>query len=311
MKILHVIQSMDPVGGGPPLISFHLAAAQAGLGHEVHTLSYSNGRDTERMAEEFAAVPHGKLVQMHQLQQIGILDRLTAYGARQTLRGLVAQVDVVHLHGVWEPLLLAAAKIARQLRRPYFVLVNGMLDEWALSQKRLKKFFALWVAYRRMLDHSAGLHIANGVEEERIRPLGLVAARVVIPNGVSLGENEWPAKDDFHKLHPELEGKAYILFLGRLHPKKGLDYLIDAIAEVGKTCPEVRLVIAGPDNGAQAGAMEQVRRLGLERRVHFVGPQYGPEKRAALAGAFAFAFPAVRRVLAWQFWKRWRPGCRW
>ncbi len=196
----------------------------------------------------------------------------------------------MHLHAIWEPLLLLAAKTARRVGKPYFVLLSGMLDPWALSQKRLKKKVAMLLTQRKMFDNAASLHVLSPREEERIQPLGLRAPRALIPNGIFLEEIEpLPAPNEFHTLHPELNNQPYILFMSRLHLQKGLDYLAAGFALLANENPNIRLVIAGPDFGAQSEIQDQVKHLGVADRVHFVGAVYGREKLAILSGATCFA----------------------
>src|SRR5207249_2915920 len=98
-----------------------------------------------------------------------------------------------------------------------------------------------------------------------------------------------PDRGTFHRDHPQLKNQPYILFLSRLHLQKGLDYLAEGFALLAKQNPDVRLVIAGPDFGARTEIHDQVRRLGVEERVHFIGPIYGKEKLELLTGATCFA----------------------
>ena len=290
MKILHVILTLDPQDGGVPIVAYRLASAQAALGHEVHILCYTRPGADERMSIEFSNVPHANLLHIHRVADLNRFEKVAAWSARKPLKELISRTDVVHLHSVWEPLLYFASHIARKHRKPYFVLLSGMLDPWALSQKRWKKKAAIFLTHRRMFDHASSLHVLSPREEERILPLGLRAPRTLIPNGIFLEELEpLPPRDEFHGMHPELKGAPYILFLSRLHLQKGLDYLAEGFALLARENPTIRLVIAGPDFGSQAQITRQANRLGVGDRVHFVGAVYGREKLAVLSGATCFA----------------------
>jgi glycosyltransferase involved in cell wall biosynthesis len=96
----------------------------------------------------------------------------------------------------------------------------------------------------------------------------------------------------FRSTHEWLDGKPFVLFLSRLHYKKGLDFLADAFALVAQEFPEAQLVVAGPDGGAKSDFESQVRRLRLQDKVHLVGPIYGPEKLAALVDCDCFCLPS-------------------
>ncbi len=290
MKILHVILTLDPQDGGVPIVAYRLASAQAALGHEVHILCYTRPGADDRMSIEFSNVPHANLLHIHRITDLNRFEKVLAWSARKLLKELIAKTDVVHLHAVWEPLLVFASRLALKYRKPYFVLLSGMLDPWALSQKPWKKKAAIFLTHRKMFDRASSLHVLSPREEERIRPLGLRAPRTLIPNGIFLEELEpLPPRDEFHKAHPELNDQPYILFLSRLHLQKGLDYLADGFALLAKENPTIRLVIAGPDFGSQAEITQQVHQLGVGDRVHFVGAVYGREKLAVLSGATCFA----------------------
>jgi glycosyltransferase involved in cell wall biosynthesis len=171
------------------------------------------------------------------------------------------------------------------------VLLNGMLDPWSLRQSRWKKRAALAVAHRRLLNGAARLHLGNADEERLIRPLRLTAPRVIVPNGVT-PPADWPPAGAFRATRPELGGDPFVLFLSRLHPKKGLDLLAEAFAAVAGRVPGVRLVVAGPDDGSRADFEARVAWLRVADRVHLVGPLYGADKWAALRDAACFCLPS-------------------
>src|SRR5439155_13066932 len=160
---------------------------------------------------------------------------------------------VVHLHGIWDPLLFATARAARAVNRPYLVAPHGMLDPWSLRQKRWKKRLALALGWRAMLDRAAALHLLNADEKALIAELGIQAPGVVIPNGVNPDEFDPPPPPDlFRRRLLALGDRPYVLFLGRLHYKKGLDYLADAFRILAARAADAPLVVAGPDEDTPA-----------------------------------------------------------
>ncbi|HEX2972067.1 MAG TPA: glycosyltransferase [Tepidisphaeraceae bacterium] len=293
MKILHVIYSLDPARGGPPAVAARLAAAQAMRGHQVTLLSHAAPTRQQAIAQALRNVPHLEKVTLSHLPPAEGLSRaILVYGRRQ-LQQAVAAADVVHIHGVWEPILPAAASAARARGVPYVVRPAGMLDPWSMQQKRWKKFLAMALVYRRMLNGAAFLHTLNRDEEQLVRPLGLQCPVKVIPNGVFFEELEpLPTAGTFYQQHPELQGRPFVLFLSRLHYKKGLDYLADAFAIVAAAEPEVQLVVAGPDGGDLARFTELIEQSKIRPRTHLVGPLYGTDKLAALVDATCFCLPS-------------------
>jgi glycosyltransferase involved in cell wall biosynthesis len=293
MRIVHVIASLDPAHGGPPMIAARIAAAQAIAGHDVNLVCYQSHEERSRVAAALDAVPGFGHVRIVALPPADRSERFLARRARTVLRDVLRDPCAVHLHGVWDAILRAAGAEADALRRPYFILLNGMLDPWSLSQSAWKKRLALALGYRAMLDRAAGLHVGNDDERRLIEPLRLRAPSYVIPNGVFLEELEpLPPPGAFHEAHPALGGRPYALFLSRLHFKKGLDYLADAFARVATSDAQVMLVVAGPDGGEREPFEQRVASLGITDRVYLPGPLYGRDKLAALSGATCFCLPS-------------------
>jgi len=234
-----------------------------------------------------------KGVDLQLLDPPSATERLLAVEAdRQCARWLL-QADLLHLHGVWDPLLLRAARNAWRLRVPYVITPHGMLDVWQLQQKRLKKWLALAMGYRRMLDRAAFLHFLNTDEARLATPLGLASGAQVIPNGVAVEEfSALPTRGALRARFPQLADHPCVLFLGRLHHKKGLDYLADAFALLLRSVPQARLVVAGPDGGARAGFERQLRRLGIAEQVLLTGPLYAADKLQALVDCDCFCLPS-------------------
>jgi glycosyltransferase involved in cell wall biosynthesis len=293
MRILHLIDALDPERGGPPVVAACLAAAQASLGHQTSILAWHWEGADARTDQAMARVPGFGRVGRHSLGPISRLRFVLPRAASAALKAALSSADVLHIHGVWDPVFKAAASAARRRGMPYVVAPHGMLDPWSMAQKRLKKRIALALGFGRMLDRATFLHVLNADEGRLLAPLGLTMPLEVIPNGIFVEDVEpLPPAGEFHHRHSESAGGPYILFLSRLHYKKGLDFLADAFAQVVKEDSNVRLVVAGPDQGERANFESRVRDLGLTERVHLVGPLYGQDKLAALAGAACFVLPS-------------------
>jgi glycosyltransferase involved in cell wall biosynthesis len=149
------------------------------------------------------------------------------------------------------------------------------------------------LGHRRLLDNAALLHTLNADEARLIEPLRLRCRVEIIPNGVFLEEvHPMPSRGSFYRKHGKLAGRPFILFLGRLHYKKGLDFLADAFISIAASRRELMLVIAGPDAGARAQFEAQIAAAGLMDRVLMAGPLYGRDKLEALADAACFCLPS-------------------
>ena len=279
--------------GGPPQVAVRLASAQAMSGASVTLVSGPDGNAAEAVHQMLTSAHGASTLNRLVCSHPGIRAQLTGIGIDSKFEDCIAQADVVHIHGVWEPLLYVTGLLARRYSTPYVITPHGMLDPWSLSQKRAKKRIALAVGYRRFLDRAAFMHGLNTIEIELMAPLGLTCANRIVPNGVFLEEIEpLPSEGEFRRAYPALGDAPFVLFLSRLHYKKGLDYLASAFCLLGSRLPDIRLVVAGPDGGAQTAFEEQIRAGGMSDRVHVIGPVYGRDKFAAIVDASCFCLPS-------------------
>jgi glycosyltransferase involved in cell wall biosynthesis len=206
-----------------------------------------------------------------------------------------AGLDVLHVHGLWMYSSIASRRWAMNKSKPYVITPHGMLDVWALHNSYWKKFIAAAFYEKAHLNGAACIHAVSRPELQAIRAYGLRNPVCVIPLGIDVPEKSAQAN---------VVGTAEknLLFLGRLHPKKGLVNLLHAWRDVqrarGKHRFNWRLFIAGWD---QAGHGEELkalcRQLDCESTVHFVGPKFGPDKDALLRSANAFILPSVSEGL--------------
>ena len=140
-------------------------------------------------------------------------------------------------------------------------------------------------------------------------PLKLTAPVRVIPNGVDLAEVNPASIDVLHQAVPGIAGRPYVLFLSRLHYKKGLDYLIDAFARVTTKFPDIQLLVVGADDGGRAAFAQRVAELGLTARLDFPAV-LRTDQVARSPTVRAFACRAGRKASASRSSRRWRPGFR-
>jgi len=293
MKILHTLPNLDPSAGGLASVAIRLASAQAGLGHDVAIACYHDASADDRIAADAARVPHFDRVHVEHLAALTPWECRLGLRARRRVDAIVRRFDIVHNHGVWDTLARIVTAAARKHDIPYVIAPHGMLDPWSMSQKWLKKRIALALGYRAMLDAAAFIHALNHDEQQLMAPLRLKSPVRIIPNGVYLEEfDSLPPPGEFRASHPGLGDRPYVLFLGRIHPKKGLDYLAEAFAKVLRDGCDAALVVAGPDAGALGSFLAQSRRLGIADRVVLTGLIWGRKKLAALVDAACFCLPS-------------------
>jgi glycosyltransferase involved in cell wall biosynthesis len=299
MRIVHVIDSLDPAVGGPHAVVFSLARAQAAMGHRVVIVGHHRAGSTPLHAHQ----GRGELsefwpVRLEALRGTGGGSIFGGRGRlseadRGKLREMVVWAQVVHVHGVWDAALVEAGAMARAARVPYVLTPHGMLDEWALSVKPWKKKAALWLGRRELIRGAACVHVLSAYERACVERGGFHTRVVTVPNGVNLSDiDPLPERGLFRAEHPELGDDPFVLLLARLHEVKGGDILIRALKGLLKTTPSARVVFAGPDEGAGESWKKVAQEIGVADRVHFVGAVYGRRKYEALADAAAFCLPS-------------------
>lgn len=294
MKIIHVIDSLDPASGGPALVSISLAAAQAGLGHEVIILHNDRAACAADIAKAHSIIPGADKVQTINLNCPGWFEKITSLKARPHLHQLIEPGSFVHLHGVWEPTLWRAAALAHARGAGYAVRPLSLLHPWQMERHVWLKKIVFWLGARRMLEQASFIHALNRDEVQFVKKYAPKTPIEVIPNGVFMEQFEpWPARGSFYSRHPELKARPYILFLSRLHHQKGLKHLAAAFQKVASEDPEIQLVVAGPDRGEKEPFIRLIAMMGLESRVHLVGPLYGAEKTEALCDAACYCLPSL------------------
>ncbi|MCI0539120.1 MAG: glycosyltransferase [Verrucomicrobiales bacterium] len=211
--------------------------------------------------------------------------------------------DAISVHGLWNYCSLGAWRVLGRTSTPYFVFPHGMLDPWfkrTYPLKHLKKWlYWPWAEYRVLRDARA---VCFTSEEERRRAResfwfyrcreAVVSYGTAAPAGDAAEQ-----KERFLERFPLLRGQRVILFLGRIHEKKGCDLLIEAFHRVvsvrGHELANLRLVFAGPDQtGWQAELQQRARVIGMAGRVVWTGMLTGDAKWGALRAAEVFALPS-------------------
>ncbi len=216
---------------------------------------------------------------------------------RSRFRNEIAHADGVHIHGLWEQSTAIAGHTARALRKPYILSAHGMLEPWALSNRRFKKLLYSALFERANVAGATCLHALTAAEAADYRRFGARGPIAIIPNGVHIPAST--GSDTFLAQFPLLRGKRIVLFLGRIHYKKGLDLLIQSWAAITKQHPDAHLVIAGPDfEGTRAPLEARVTELDLGSTVTFPGMLRSELKWSALAAAEAFVLPSYSEGLS-------------
>jgi len=289
VKLLHVVSSYLPATRyGGTIVSVHgLCRALAARGHDVHVYTTSVDGPGD------SAVRHGEPVDIEGVKvwyfQSNTLRRLYyAPALAGALRQSVSEFAVVHTHAIYLWPLWAAAREAGHAGVPYVVSPRGMLEKDLIERKS-----AIWKAAligfveKRTLEGAAAIHVTSGREADHAAAFGFSLRRVSeIPNGVDIYRGVFTASPAVSRT---IDQGPYVLFLGRINWKKGIDRLIEAM----RHAPGIRLVVAGNDEEGYASKLELLAtRFAVRERVIFAGPVYGDDKAALIAQARALVLPS-------------------
>ena len=313
MKIAHLYPFLGRDKGGiaaclPPMLE---ALENQNIQCQLLSQLFQGDRDLAALGLDATAF---------QLARAPTRDQL-GFGFSPQLSALLRRSDaeIIHSHGLWMWSDCAAARAARAQSKPHVISPHGMLEPWAMANSARKKR-AMWRLFQgRALHQARCLHALCEAECAAMRDLGLTNPIAVVPNGVNLADfADLPTTAVFEQAFPVAADRRVLLFMARLHPKKGLEPLLCAWQQIASEFPDWLLVIAGPDEGGHRADLETlVAQLELKNAVAFTGMLDGTLKRAALARADAFVLPsfsegfsiAILEAMACRLPVLLTPGC--
>ena len=301
MNILHVIRDLSATTGGPVTAVLGLAAAQTAMGHFVTVVATDHGLET---------MPRPDGVEIATFPCTFPRWRFSVPLGR-ALQKLVRASDIVHIHTIWEYPMYAAARICRELNKPYILRPCGMLDRWSLSQGAWKKGVYLRLLGAPLIRNAAALHFTTHDELTNSLCFQDQENSFVVSNGFP--PNVFAAPLDiqaFRYRFPELKGKRIVLFLGRLHYKKQPNVVLDAFKQICGIDERLVLVLAGPSEPAYLNHLRKLAKaLGLEDRVVFTGLLQGEVVREALFAAEIFVLPSLQENFGMAVAEAMAAGC--
>lgn len=301
MKILHYIDTLKSSQGGPVRAVLDLCHALAAKGHQITLVTGEFGDAPKHLSTPTPGLPTVRDISVH----TGRSPRL-ASTSRKAIAALLPQHDLVHLHGMWSIANIQIANDARKANVPYVVTVRGMLDDWCMEQGKLHKrlFLAIWG--RDHLERASTVHCTAAAEltqAQRWFPRGV---GTVLPNLLDLTPfRNAPGPLLAHEKYPRLaqvntsngsNGSSLpdptILFLSRIHKKKGVDTLLAAGAALKARKINFVIAIAGTGEPAYVDQMKAMATsLGIADRVVWTGHIGGPLKISLYQAATLFALP--------------------
>jgi glycosyltransferase involved in cell wall biosynthesis len=289
LHILHVIGSLSPADGGPPEVVRQLARAYPRIGDSLEVVTLDPPQ-----APFLKDLPCA----IHALGPASLGRYCLSARLVRWLRANIDRFDGVVMQGIWTFPGVAVRLAAQRAGKPYCVFPHGALDPWFNKKyplKHLKKFLYWPIQYPVLRDASAVVFTSApepALAKKSFSPNEWNA--IVFPNGVQDPEGD-PAStvEAFYRSLPALRDRRFLLFLGRIHEKKGCDLLLQAFARVASAAPDLDLILAGPDQvGWQSKLENMAAQLGIASRIHWPGMIAGQQKWGALRAAEAFILPS-------------------
>lgn len=287
MRILHVISETDPrLGGTSEAVRIMMRYGPADVQAEVVTTDPPGSAYLDNLGIPIHALGPGRLGYRY-------APRLVPW-----LRANRDRFDGVIVHGLWQYTGYAVWRTMAG-RVPYFVFPHGMLDPYfkrAFRLKHLKKW-PYWLIAEFWVLRRAARVLFTSEAEARLAKQSFWLHRwkpVVVPFGAVPSDGDPDQqRETFFQAYPYLRNTRFLLFLGRIHHKKGCDLLVEAFLRIADRDPGLHLVMAGPDQQGRRASLEaQVSSAGLSSRVHWTGMLDGDVKWGAFYASEAFALPS-------------------
>jgi len=291
MNVVHLADSLNRAMGGPPRSIVGLCENLAPLVDRLDLCCVDLGSHFGPRVDVDTSLVHLTEVQCRAWKSLRLY---MPKGLGSVLKDKAVSADIIHSHGLWAPANVIAAGAARKARLPHIIAPRGSFEPGSLAKSVWKKAVFKRLYVNRALREAACFHALTDREAWCIRKFGLTNPIAILPNAVAgsqpTNDRDAAAGQD---RDPRFGGKKLIVFLGRMHPIKGLDILIEAWRRIAGEFTDWHLVLAGPDEDGYLAALEsQVQAADLSDRVSFPGGLYGPDKDSLLASADLFVLPS-------------------
>ncbi len=310
MRMTHLIPQVNEQFGGTVRAGVDLCNALAAAGHDVSVLTWEIANTPAGWGGPNA--PRTTLIGAPASRFLYFTPRQLKLIERRLRESPPGGSQLLHLHGVWDPHLAQLGALARRMKLPYFVTIHGMLDDWCMQQGALKKRAYMRLIGTRWLERAACIHSTAQKELEQSRKWFPKARTMVFPYVLDLTPyRNLPGPDLARARWPKLNnGRPNLLFLSRIHYKKGIEHLFRATAllrDAGRPC---NLLVAGksfPDDYIdQMRAL--VRDLRLDESVEFVGMVSGADKYSLYEASDLLVIPTSQENFGFVFFEA--LGCR-
>ena len=270
MKILHIIGSLDESAGGPSRSVPQTCEQVSKLGVQIEIVARPTANPVKVNTSKFFEVKFLSII------------KLLSYCAKLSKK----EVSLIHLQHVWDPYIHVAAWFARLKGIPYIITPRGMLEPWILAQRPWKKKLGLFLYQKKDLKKAKVIHATCKLEKSNIRNLGFTNPIPIIPNGVDI--SKFPVAEPVKANTPKR-----ILFLSRIHPKKGIELLIAAWGQLDASLSKDWLleIVGNGDDGYIKSLQEKIEAQGLQEQLLIKAPVFGIDKINLFREASLFVLP--------------------
>jgi glycosyltransferase involved in cell wall biosynthesis len=289
MRILQVIQFFSPKHGGSFAVAYELTKHLSNLGHKVTVITTDFELDNN-FTKYFDGV---EVIQFHCQYNIGGF--LISSSMKKYLRENIGRFDIIHMHNFRTYQNVIVHRYAKKNNVPYILQAHGSIPR-IMGKKSLKYAYDMFYGNKLLKDASKVIAVSN-LEVNHYVKMNVSTEKVItIPNGIDVDSFiDIPKKGSFREKYNIAE-KHIVLYLGRLHEIKGIDFLIRTYSELIQEKKDVILIFAGPDDGYLHKAQSLVKELKLENNVKFIGLVNGLEKYAAYVDADVLIYPSIFEI---------------
>jgi glycosyltransferase involved in cell wall biosynthesis len=289
MKIVHYMPRIDLNHGGPVRAVLDLCARFNARSHDVTLVTYCDDDLPNDWTNSEPGTPTACVIAPPTLPM-----SLFGAGARQEIAKILSGADIIHLHETWTPSNIQFGKIANRLGIPYVISPRGMLDDWCMAQKALKKRLFHTIAGRSLFENAAFVHCTAEAELAQSRKWFPRGQGRVIPNLLDLEPYKaLPPKSLARERFPQLaQDIPSLLFLSRIHMKKGIEHLVRAAAQLDQDGTPCNILIAGSGDDTYVTSLKQAARdAKIDHRLSFLGLVTGDLKLSLYHAADVFVLP--------------------
>jgi glycosyltransferase involved in cell wall biosynthesis len=290
MKIYHLVENLDDTYGGPAKSVPHLVKGLEDfkVNNTLLSVKYHNNESNEVIEKnnlEWRSFSYNFIKK----------SRYSKALKHYLINHIKKDQTLLHTHNLWNFISYIASKLSVKYKVPYVIAIRGALYPWSLSQSSLQKKIAWRLFQKQALQKATCIHVTDVAELNAVRELGITSPIALVPNGVNLDEfKSMKSKVDAKQELGLDSSKKNILFLSRIHPKKGIEFLITAWGKLVEKNPEWNLLIVGPndDETYYQNLLKRIKKSNLEDRIIFKGMLTGEQRINSFAASDLYILPS-------------------